>query len=256
MPPETNDTVTNEFLKDLEVPQSKDIFEQPLVDEPGVTQPPADTTAQVVEPKDEPKNRRERRLEAKLQAERESSIALAARLEAITEAQRQQRETAPSEYVKQIERIYGTNTPEAQEATNLLVSALKGAEDRATERALEAFREEQRKAKEEEANEAKALDEMVDDIEDTYGVTLDDMSRKAFFQELERVSPKDRNGEIIAYADGHAVFEGLQARRHAAQPQTRAKDLASRGMVKTGAQAATTVQDDAQERWLKENGII
>lgn len=250
MPPTQSEQ--DDFLKDF--PQQQvDILEQPLV-EP--TEPVA-TEQAATEPTEVAPNRRERRLADKLQAERESSIALAARLEGITEAQRLQRESAPSEYVKQIEKIFGTASPEAQEATNLLVSAVKGAEDRATERALDAFREEQRKQAEDAKKEEGALDDMVGDIEDTYNVTLDAATQKSFFTALERVSPKDKNGEVIAYADPHAVWEDMQTRRtQPTQQQTRARGLATRGMTQTGAQATTTVQEDAQERWLKDNGII
>lgn len=247
MPPDTN--TQDEFLKDLAPKENEvDLFDQPLVPE---VKPVVQT---VPEPEKPEPNRRERRLEAKLQAERESAIALAAKLETLTEAQRLQREAGPSEYVKQIERIYGTNSPEAQEATNLLAAALAGVEQRATEKALNQFREEQRKAAEEARKEEETLDDMVADIEDTFNVTMDQATQKNFFQLLEKLSPKDKQGNIIDYADPHAVWEQLQAMKPA--PQTRQKDLASRSMVRTGAQTQTNIEADSQERWLRENGII
>lgn len=238
-----------EFLKEFEPEQKQDVFEQPLTPE---AEKPVEEEAPE-ESKEEATNRRERRLQAKLQAERESSIALAARLEALTEAQKFSQATDP-EFAETVERIYGNATPEAAEATNLLKKALASVKETARDEAIEAFREEQRQAREAEQAELKNLDGMVEEIEDEYGVTLDKSTQQAFFQRLEKLSPKDGDGNIIAYADHHAVWEDLQSRK--AAPNTRAKDLASRGMVKTGATAAQGVGPDANEKWLRENGII
>lgn len=251
MPQDTQD----EFLKDLQTQETVDIFEQPLNPEPPK---PAEQAVQTQED-EEPRNRHERRTQAKLQAEREANIALAARLEAITEAQRASQQSEADEYLKLAEQIYGNQAPENALATDLLKKALKGAEERAYTRAVDAFKEEQRKRTEEEAKESEALDDMIDEVEDNFNVTMDSATQKTFFQLLEKLSPKDRTtGDVIAYADPLAVWEELQARKQQTQQQsqTRARDLASRGMTKTGAQAQTTVEQDSNERWLRENGII
>ena len=238
-----------EFLKDLNPATQTDVFDQPLEPQgaPSVATEPTET--------DEEKfNRRERRLAAKLQAERESSIALAARLEALTEAQKSRQGSEPVEYLKSIERIYGTNSPEATEATELLKTALQGVEQRATERALEQFRMEQQQERDTVAVEERNLDGMIEDIEDEIGDVMDDQSKQGFFKLLEKLSPKDKDGNIVEYADHHAVWEELQARR---QPQVnRAKDIAARSMVQTGSSPKTSVETDSNERWLRENGII
>ena len=198
-------------------------------------------------------NRAERRLRAKLQAERESSIALAARLEALTEAQKFSRENTP-EVDETIARIYGTNTPEAAEATALLQKALANVENRATEKALEKFREEQQAEHESVSKEEENLDDMIEQIEDETGTELTDQTRQQFFSLLERLSPKDSEGNVIEYADHRAVWDELQARK---QPQnTRAKDLASRSMTRTGGSPSQSVEISSNERWLKEQGII
>lgn len=240
-----------EFLKSLEPDQQTDPFA--TIDTP---EAPTEehTEEEPQESDDEKYNRRERRLQAKFQAERESSIALAARLEALTEAQRARTDSEPAEYLKSIERIYGTGSPEATEATELLKTALQGVERQATERALELFREEQARADAAVKSEEQNLDNMVEEIEDEIGVDMDAQTKKGFFQLLEKLSPKDRDGNVIAYADHHAVWEELQARR---QPRdNRAKELASRAGVRSGASPQTTVADDATERYLRENGLI
>lgn len=245
MPTETQD----EFLKDLNQDQQKpDVLTEPL--EPQAEEAPTEPE----ETSEEKFNRRERRLAAKLQAERESSIALAARLEALTEAQKFRQESEPSEYLKAVEKIYGTNTPEATEATELLKAALKGAKDEAKAEALAELRRERMQEQDAIAIEEQSLDSMIEDIEDRTGRDLDEQTKQGFFQLLERLSPKDADGNIIEYADHNAVWEELQARKQAAP--NRAKDLAARSMVKTGASPQTSVEADATERYLRENGII
>lgn len=245
MPPENQSQ--EEFLKDLEPKVDADPFNQPLVPE----EAPIEETPK--EDSDEEKsNRRTRRLETKLQAEREAGIALAARLDALTEAQKFRGETA--EVDETIARIYGTNTPEAAEATALLAKALGNVEERATKRALESFREEQQKQADAVQKEEQTLDSMVEDIEDEYGTTFDANSKKAFYQQLEKLSPKDRDGNIVAYADPRAVYEDMQSRKPA--PNNRAKELASRSRTQSGASPSTTVEQTSNERWMLENGII
>lgn len=235
-----------EFLKDLEPSNERDPLNEPLTQEP--------IEPAVTDDEEEPGNRVERRLRAKLQSERESSIALAARLEALTEAQKFSRDTEISSFEEKAMRIYGNQTPENAAATELLVSALKEVKEEAKREARQETRDELRQDYEAVAVEEKNLDEMLEEIEDESRSTIDAPTRKAFYSLLERLSPKDGEGNIIEYADHHAVWEELQARK---QPQnTRAKDLASRSMVRTGASPASSVETSATERWLKENGIL
>lgn len=238
-----------DFLRDLNQSEATDVLDQPLTPEP---EPVKDEAPQ--EDEESKYNRRERRLQAKLQAERESSIALAARLEALTEAQKFSREQNPIAD-ETIARIYGTNTPEAAEATALLTKALANVETRSTERALEAFRAEQRQQQEAVRAQEQNLESMVEEIEDEVGVTMDKATQQGFFALLEKLSPKDREGNIVNYADHHAVWDEYQARKQQTAPN-RAKDLASRTMVKTGGSPTTTVEADSHERFLRENGII
>jgi hypothetical protein len=156
--------------------------------------------------------------------------------------------------LKSIEKIYGTDTPEATAATELLKSALKGVGEKATERALEKFREEQRQVNEAVKNEEKELDSMVEEIEDESGSVLSDTQKKGFFAMLERMSPKDKDGNVIHYADHHAVWDMYQSKT--VKPENRAKDLSSRSMVQSGSSKDSKLDDDATLRYLKEQGII
>lgn len=248
MPEETHGSLTEQekFLSDLE-PGNQTPLDQML--EPEAVAPAPET-----EPEEEDKgNRRYRRLQEKYQAERESSIQLAERLKAIEEAQRAKTDDA-SDYLKKVERIYGTDSPEAVAATELLKSALTDLENRAVEKAYARLEESQKQEREIISQADKALDEMIEDIEDEYNTMLDDSTKKGFFQLLEKLSPKNREGEITAYADHRAVWEELQARK--AKAENPAKALAARSMVRSAASPQITVEQGANDRWLREQGLL
>lgn len=201
-----------------------------------------------------PKNRRERRLVKKLTEERESSIFLAGKLEAQSEAKKSLTEEA--DYLKSVERIYGTDSTEAQLATDLLKKAIIGARDDAKQQAVEEMRQERLREREEAKAANQELDDFVEDIEDTYGVTMNETHQRGFFQLLGKMSPKDGSGNITSYADPHAVWEIFQEKIQSKGTDNRAKNLSARSMVQSGASKESTLADDSQARFLRENGII
>lgn len=205
-----------------------------------------------------PRNRRERRLEAKLQAEREAGIELAARLQALTESQQARNET-PSEYLANVERIYGTDSPEAREATEILKQALLSVKEEAKREALEAY-EERTSAETRAVVEAEAmLDDMIDEIEDEFDVDLSskeaEVHRTNFYRLLEKMSPKDRNGDILYYADPLSVWE-VYMERTAPKKDDTARQLASRSMTNGASSAPSDLSRETTERYLREQGII
>lgn len=260
------------FLDGLDSDQdnSVDILEQPLgatggTSQEDTTKGATGATAQAANDDDDeldldnlpaPKNRHERRLMRKIAEEKQASAFLAGKLEARTEAERAV--TEESDYLKSVERIYGTDTPEAQLATDLLKKAIVGAREDAKRMALEEVRAEQKRERDAEREAENTLNGFVDDIEDTYGVTLTEGHQTAYFKLLQKMSPKDRSGNIVDYADPHAVWEVFQDKLKAKGTGTnnRVKDMSARSMTQSGASKDSTLVDDASTRFLKENGII
>lgn len=238
-----------QFLKDLDQKEGNGVLDQVLEPEKVIVE------GEEKPEEDEMKlrNRREKRLAQRLQEEREAGIALAERVKVLTETQKF-KEEAGSDYLKSVEKIYGTDTPENLAATELLKSALKGVGDEATERALAKFREEQKMASQAVAKEEKELDSMIDEIEDENSIALSETQRKLFFSTLEKMSPKDREGNVIAYADHHAVWDIVQSK--SVKTENRAKDLSSRSMVQSGSSKESKLDEDSTARYLRENGII
>ena len=209
-----------------------------------------------VEEKEERKNRAYRRLEQKYQKEREAAIALGERVKVLSEVDKF-REEAGGDNLKEVEAIFGTDTPEKLAATNILKKALSGMSDSAVEKALERIQSQQ-------DNESKAVREAEDEIdegleiaEDATGLDLSEGSRdrQGFLTLVERLAKKDKNGDIVEYPDFETAAE-LYVRTKERPVNTRARDLASRSMTHSGESVASKLEEDAVGNYLKENGIL
>lgn len=201
------------------------------------------------------KNRHIRRVEEKLQRERESNIAMAARLEALSEAQKFRENPNTASWEEKARRIYGNDKPENEAASNLLIESIREATQSAKTEALDEARKEMRSAREEEQRESQTVNSYIEQIEDNFGVdftsTASARERQQEFRDLWfRLSPKDSAGEVKEYADPFEVFEIFNSRQ-----SNPAKDLASRGMVRSRPVESAS-QDDATLKYLRDNGII
>lgn len=231
--------------------------------EEGGTPEPEKTEGDELE-EDKLKNRRERRLMAKVQAEREANIALNARLQALSEAQKLREDTQEADFLKLIDPIFGTADekgvydPRRAEATRLLKEALKGAyataKKEAAEDALSRFNErvesESAAVREEEDN----LDEGMDAVEERYNIDFSSKkARDKYLTLLEEVSPKDGDENIIEYAFD-AAARLYQAEEGKAN--SRAKELASRSGIRSGSSQQPATQDEAFYSQMKSMGLL
>jgi hypothetical protein len=243
-----------EFLKDIgqEQPEA-DILNAPFTPEPekATEEPKEDDEDGVLKPR----NRREKRLMQKLQEERESSIFLAGKLEAREESKKLLSDEE-SDYLKGIERIYGTDSPEAQIATDLLKKAIVGARDDAEERAYNRMLSERQNETKAVQEAEEQLDNIIDDIEDQFDVQLTKAQQTSYFELLQKMSPKDKDGNVKELADPHAVWEIFSEKLQNRGSNNQAKALSSRSMVQSGASAESTIANDAEARTLRELGII
>jgi hypothetical protein len=241
------------FLEDL-VPTEDDVLNKPLTEEISSTE---EETSEDDEMK--AKNRRERRLLEKNQQLREEALTATARLQGIQEAQKLRGTTEEADYLKLVEKIYGTATPEAQEATELLKKALQGVHKAAKEEALkeskESFEQERNNETQAVKQEEESLEDMMDNLEDSHNADFSNQTvRKGFLTLLEKLSPKDAGGNIIEYADPETVYEIFKSNME--KSNSRAKELAGRSMFRGGNSKESNLQNDSTERFLKEHGII
>lgn len=229
--------------------ENQNILDQPLTPET----PEVEEVTTDEEPEEDPKNRTERRLREKLERERIANIELNARLSTLSEVQKF-RETEVDAY-EAVGKIYGTDTPETQAATELLKNALRNVEERAKSSALEEFRQERQREQEEVRQASERLDNYIEELEDEHNVTFSPQMQKSYFTLLEKMSPKDNDGNIIEYADPHAVYEVFSEKLQK-RSESKAKDLASRSMVSGNSGSQSVIEDDAAKRLLRDAGII
>ncbi len=242
---------TQKFLDEFKKPEDNTdpfaFLEQP-------TEKPAEEI-QAPEGVPEPRNRREKRLMEKLQSERETSITLAAKLDAITQSQNTRSES--TEWEKSIERIYGDSTPELREATELLKASMKGLKDEAKREALAEYQQIRQQEQQAVSQAEGRIESMLEDIEDEYNADLSSGAhRTEFLKLIEKMSPKDSAGNIVEYADHHAVWEIYQEKVNRNKPVNPAKDIVARGMTPSAGANDSNLSNDAHERFLKEHGII
>lgn len=163
------------------------------------------------------------------------------------EEQRFKEEVKEDGFIKAFEAIIGNDTPEK-------VNALRMLKDE-----VEDIRQEARSAKEERYAEKQAdieaeqeLTQGFEDIEDNFNVdlTANKKLRSDFIDFIERVAPKDSNGDIREYPDFQETFKLFQEINKKA-PNNRAKDLASRSMTRSSETSAIPAPTDTSWRGVE-----
>ena len=141
--------------------------------------------------------------------------------------------------------IIGNDTPEKVNALKQLKKSMADVQERAAEKAYARFAEESRAAREEEAQAVEELSEGLERIEENFNVdlssnsTLAKKTRNDFLDFVERISPKNSDGEVTEYADLEQAFQTFQE-MHKPEKNTQAKEIASRGMSRSSTDATNT----------------
>lgn len=140
-------------------------------------------------------------------------------------------------------RLIGNDTPEKvamiKEAIARDERMLQQAEERAFNR-LSAVEQEEAKADQEAEEE---LDTAFENIEGTFDVdfstTLGRKTRSEFVSFVEKIAPKDRNGDIVDFPDMLQAFETFSELKRSTATPSRAKELASRSMARSSEAPST-----------------
>ncbi len=91
------------------------------------------------------------------------------------------------------------------------------------------------------------IESSLEDLEEEYGVDLTSntpaakKARSEYLDLVQRLSPKDAEGNVTSYADFQATWDIYQSNRPVAPTDTRKKDLASRS-ISQGGDAPTAKQ--------------
>lgn len=154
----------------------------------------------------------------------------------------------------------GNDTPEKVSALTALQKALSGLDQRASEKAIAHIEQIQAKQIEADKKADEELSNGFESVEEQFEITFTKEKKKQFAEFLEKVAPKDENGEIIAYPDFIATYETFEKLNKLSQPPNRAKELASRSMARsseTGSQQirkANTSSFESTDNFLESLG--
>jgi hypothetical protein len=136
-------------------------------------------------------------------------------------------------------RLIGNDTPEKV----AMIREYKAREERLLEQAEErAFN--RLSAKEQEAIKAdqeaeEELESAFDTIEENFGVDITSnaplarKTRQEFVSFVEKIAPKDSNGDIVDYPDMQSAWETFSEMKKATSTPSRAKELAARSMQRS-----------------------
>lgn len=221
-------------------------------------------TPEKEEEEESPKNRRDRRLEERYQRERESNIALSARIQVLTEADRfrqdiESKDDVPVDWLN----IYGGTTPEGQEAAKrawkLQQELLEQTSQKAEDRAYERIKAEQNSIVEEQKGYESEIDSRLEYLEEEYNVDLTGnnasatKARKEFLELVQALSPKDDEGNLTGYADFDSTFKIYQQSRKT--DNSRQKELGSRSMQTSGKVNVSKENEIAEIKAIRAQGI-
>lgn len=146
-------------------------------------------------------------------------------------------------------RLIGNDTPEKV----AMIKEYKAREQRlleqAEERAFNRLSQKEQEALRAEQEAEQELENAFESIEETYQVDITSNSplakktRQEFVTFVEKIAPKDKNGDIVDYPDMQSAWETFSEIKKATSTPSRAKELASRSMARSSeapAQVSTT----------------
>lgn len=209
------------------------------------------------------KNRRILRLQSKLdreieehQREREERLRTEARLDAIASGKDQNLSVD-----ERLTRLYGADNPEA---ARLHMELLRDVETKAEERAVQRMQEARHQEAEEQSRNESIITQELEALEDTdSNVDLTSNAPKARKLRAElldlvgKLSPKDEQGNIIAYAPFDQAWDILKSRPAATAPGAqRAKGISGLSMTRGGVGTpAPKVPTPGFDGWKRDLGI-
>lgn len=150
-----------------------------------------------------------------------------------TESKTEQRKEN-DEVVDALEAVIGNDTPEKRRA----VQALRDRLDEGTRKITE-WEQQQHQAEIADKEAEEELETAFENIEEQFDVDITSntatarKTRQEFVTFVEKIAPKDRNGDIVDYPDMISAFETFTDMKKATAQPSRAKELASRSMQRS-----------------------
>jgi len=164
----------------------------------------------------------------------------------IPKEEKQTEEDSFKETIDAFTSIIGNDTPEKVSALNALRKSLNSLDERASEKAMAKLDEIRSREYQEDKEAEDELNNAFEAIEDNYDVDITSntaqatKTRQEFVSFVEKIAPKDRDGNIIDYPDMNSAWETFSEVRKV-QPN-RSKEIASRSMARSN-DAPSSVQE-------------
>lgn len=251
----------DKFFGDLpgEDKELQDVFNEKPTKAPAEGEVTEDVTKSGKEDSDARKNRRHRRLEEQLLKERESNIALNERIKVLAEVRNQGTVSTATDVPAEWIALYG-DTPEARTAWSMQERLLQERTERVKQETIAEIQAQQQEAVQAQKEFESFIDSELESLEDEHNVDLTSnspaarKSRREFLELVQKVSPKDGNGNVTSYADFPSTFELYQSSK-TGKTNDRQKELASKTMQTSAPQGNQQAEDAQTLAWLRSQGI-
>jgi len=249
-----NKSAVEEFLGGLEGHNEKNAFEIPKEE-------PFEAKEEIPEiPKDEDdkplpfnKDPKIQKYLEKREREMEERIKNSFKPEVIT------KEPEKDEVTDVLVRLIGNDTPEKLSMVKEFKNILDKGTERAKAEAIAELESRQNQADKADRDAEIELETAFDNIEEIFSVDITSnnpiakKTRQEFVSFVEKIAPKDNNGDIVNYPDMNSAWETFSEMKKATTVPSRAKELANRGMARSAeAQPAnqTKVGWEAAEEYI------
>lgn len=247
-----NKTAVESFLSELEDNNEKNTFEtqkeDPFVPEETPVEKEPEVEKALPFNKD-PKiqkylEKREREMEERLKANFQAPTAKEPEVDEVTDV---------------LVRLIGNDTPEKLSMVKEFKAVLEKGTERAKAEAIAELESRQNQEQQADRDAEIELETAFDNIEEIFNVDITSnnpvakKTRQEFVSFVEKIAPKDRNGDIVDYPDMNSSWEAFSEMKRATTQPSRAKELANRGMTRSAeAQPAsqTKVGWDAAEEYI------
>jgi len=136
-------------------------------------------------------------------------------------------------------RLIGNDTPEKVSMIKEFKEILSEGTQKAKAEAIAELESRQNAEVEADREAEEELESAFDNIEETFDVDITSnnpvakKTRQEFVSFVEKIAPKDRNGDIVDYPDMSSAWETFSEMRKSTATPSRAKELASRSMARS-----------------------
>lgn len=171
-------------------------------------------------------------------------------------------EKADPEVTDVLTRLIGNDTPEKLSMVKEFQKILERGTQRAKEEAVAELQSYQQQEILAEQQDTEQLENAFDSIEESYKVDITSnnpiakKTRQEFVSFIEKIAPKDADGDIVEYPDMQSAWETFSEMKKYSSTPSRAKELASRSMSRSSEAVTAKPKIGSWDSVLEDAGLI